>query len=105
MNSDYDLRYYEIYIYSLCFAESSLDTSDPSWISAWWIGYLIAAIAYIIIAFPLLMLPASEKRADTIGAGINIKNKKTKRSELEELRQYQNQGLSVMASAKGNASC
>ena len=48
------------------------------------------------------MLPASVKKADTIGSEINKTNKKT---ELEELRQFQNQGLSVIASAKGNDSC
>lgn len=32
-----------------------MDSSDPRWLGAWWVGFLGSAILAFIIAFPILM--------------------------------------------------
>uniref|UniRef100_A0AC34F8U8 Solute carrier organic anion transporter family member n=1 Tax=Panagrolaimus sp. ES5 TaxID=591445 RepID=A0AC34F8U8_9BILA len=41
------------------------DSSDPRWVGAWWLGFLVCAVAALINAFPILMfareLPEAKK--------------------------------------------
>uniref|UniRef100_A0A914V7A4 Uncharacterized protein n=1 Tax=Plectus sambesii TaxID=2011161 RepID=A0A914V7A4_9BILA len=35
----------------------NIDESDPKWVGAWWIGFLIASILAMIAVFPILSFP------------------------------------------------
>ncbi|VDI46100.1 Hypothetical predicted protein [Mytilus galloprovincialis] len=38
-------------------ANLPLTSSDPQWVGAWWIGFIIAVPAFILVAFPILGYP------------------------------------------------
>ena len=43
--------------------ETTLEESDPGWVGAWWIGYIICGIISLLISIPFFMFP--EKYPDT----------------------------------------
>ncbi|CAG2204509.1 SLCO4A [Mytilus edulis] len=51
-------------------ANLPLTSSDPQWVGAWWIGFIIAVPAFILVAFPILGYPRRLPGAITIpGSG------------------------------------
>lgn len=38
-------------------AETELTPKDPGWIGAWWLGFLIIAVALLGVAYPTAMFP------------------------------------------------
>ena len=34
-----------------------IDPRDPSWVGAWWIGFIIIAVVMMIWTFPVLLFP------------------------------------------------
>ena len=88
-------------MYNYTFADPPIDRSDPSWASAWWIGYVIVALALLLLSFPLMMFP-SQIKSDKASHDNPIVKSEKKKTQLDELRSYQNQGMAdVIAGAKG----
>ena len=43
----------------LLFSFSSVDitTTDPRWVGAWWVGFIVTAVLFFIFALPLSAYP------------------------------------------------
>jgi len=58
----------------VCFVYSSVDLtpSDPRWVGAWWIGFIITAVCFILLTVPLTGFP---KHLPGNDHGVHIPNK------------------------------
>ena len=50
-------------VYVDSWRETTLEESDPGWVGAWWIGYVICGVISLLITIPFFMFP--EKYPDT----------------------------------------
>ena len=67
-----------------------LDSNDPRWIGAWWLGYVFGAVFLVLsgiglLAFPRELPGAREMRAKAMKAGDIQKNNEQLRGNLKVL--------------------
>ena len=56
-NSHPEMHSNNIYVVTLPTPDVDIDPRDPSWVGAWWIGFIIIAVIMLIWTFPVLLFP------------------------------------------------
>jgi len=69
--------------------DTTLEESDPGWVGAWWIGYVICGVISILISVPFFMFP--EKYPDTDF----IQQERIKQMSIQYKRELSKEDLNI----------
>ncbi|XP_065898058.1 solute carrier organic anion transporter family member 4C1-like isoform X2 [Dysidea avara] len=69
--------------------ETTLEESDPGWVGAWWIGYVICGVISLLISIPFFMFP--EKYPDTDF----IQEERIKQMSIQYKREISKEDLNI----------
>jgi len=58
--------------YCFLYADPGIDTRDPRWVGAWWLGFVVCAVCMTVFSLPLFMFPS--KLSDSATAADDGKN-------------------------------
>ncbi|XP_054164679.1 solute carrier organic anion transporter family member 2A1-like [Oppia nitens] len=87
MLSSLVLRYYE----NPLIDPGIKDLKDPRWVGAWWIGFLVLAIALIITSIPMFLFPADLKQQKQVKDSVHNNDKQLSTLESNKIKEKVNQ--------------